>query len=46
MRSVGVAEALGESVDENARVRIDDIDFGVGPVGVIDWEEDVSNSRL
>ncbi|TLS26770.1 hypothetical protein PpBr36_05415 [Pyricularia pennisetigena] len=42
VRGVGVAEALGEAVDEDARVRALDLDVRVGAVAVVDGQEDVS----
>ena len=39
---VGVVEAFGEPVDEDAGVRVVEFDFRVGAVGVRDGEEDVA----
>ena len=46
MVGVGVIEAFGEAVDEDARVGGFDFDFWVRPVVVVDREEDVASGAV
>jgi len=44
--SIGVVEPFGEPEDENARIRVFQLDQRVGPIVVVDGKEHVSNRIL
>jgi hypothetical protein len=43
---IGVIEPFGESVDKDAGIWRYDVDLGIGPVIVFDWQEDVSSRKI
>lgn len=43
---IWIVESFGEAVNENARVRCFHLDVGIGPIVMVDWQEDVASARF